>query len=379
MPNPEHEKAQELSAQAEIARSQGDRDTARRLYAQAAELELKGLRGLPADRLRSRGILAVSTAALLFKAALYERVETAIFSFLAGDLEPPYRDQLRELLQVTWEEQVLAQDQKQYNGSEILVALRGGRIGAGTAPADTAVHYLNGVNLLAFRVAELDAGLELRRHGPPPREIQAAFEIRATQPTSGSYRFSIRFVEPVQRDLFADARPIKIPDAQRVSSIVKQVFRAITRNDPAAITEAVAREDYRLALVRLARNVFPVGDALTEVEIRTASDSPTEAVYLRPEQRKHASDAIRKLSPLPREPESEQETIVGTLRALDLDHTWLEIRSESGEPCRVRTGPNELDDVIGPMVNRKVSARVQHVSARRGTERRVVDIEMIED
>jgi hypothetical protein len=379
MPNTDHDHAQHLSAQAELAHGEGDRATARRLYEQAADHELKALHALPADKARSRGILSVSHAALLFKAALYDRAETAICGLLADHLDLSHREQLKELLQATWEEQLLAQEQMRSSGAEILIALRGGRIGSGTAPADTAVHYLNGINFLAFRVAELEAGLDLRRQGPPPREIRSAFEARATQPVGGSYRFAIRFVEPIQRSLFPETAQVRTPDPQRVSKIVKQVFRAIERNNPATLDEAVQREDYRLALVRLARNVIPAGDALAELEVRTAGDSPTEAVYLRPEQRRYASEEIRRLSPVSQETESEPVTIVGTLRALNLDRAWLEIRSETGEPVRVKTGPNELDDVIGPMVNRRVSARVQQYGRARRLERRVLDIELVED
>jgi len=201
LPNPEHQIAQELSARAELASLGGMRREAQDLYAQAADQELAALRLLPPDKPRSRGILAVSSAALLFKAGLYDRAETAICELLADDLASPYRIQLRELLQVAWEEQMLAQERMHFSGSEILVALRGGKIGVGTAPADLAVRYLNAVNLLAFRAAELDAGLELRQHGPPAQEIQEALQARATQPLAGSYRFSIRFVETTQANL----------------------------------------------------------------------------------------------------------------------------------------------------------------------------------
>ena len=110
MPNPEHQKAQELSARAELARLGGQPEEARDLYARAADLELAGLHRLPLDKPRSRGILAVSYAALLFKAGLYDRAESAICELLSGDFELLYRRQLRELLQVTWEELGLQPD-----------------------------------------------------------------------------------------------------------------------------------------------------------------------------------------------------------------------------------------------------------------------------
>lgn len=105
MPNDAHNQAQELSIAAELALRAGDRPKAHRLYSEAAELEREAFALLPADKPRSRGILAVSYAALLFKATKYERAEAEIYRLLASDLDPAFRAPLKELLQVSWEEQ----------------------------------------------------------------------------------------------------------------------------------------------------------------------------------------------------------------------------------------------------------------------------------
>src|SRR5262245_32542744 len=93
-----HDQAQELSARAELARRTGDRATARRLFREAADLEGAALQALPSDRRRSRGILAVSYVALLFKSADYDRAESEICTLIAGGFEARHHEQLRELL-----------------------------------------------------------------------------------------------------------------------------------------------------------------------------------------------------------------------------------------------------------------------------------------
>ena len=107
MPNQAHNQAQELSIAAELAIRAGDRLKAHHLYSQAADLEHEAFAQLPADRQRSRGLLAVSYAALLFKATKYERAEAEIYRLLASDLDPAFRAPLKELLQVSWEKQEL--------------------------------------------------------------------------------------------------------------------------------------------------------------------------------------------------------------------------------------------------------------------------------
>lgn len=110
MASSEHDQAQELSVRAELACRAGDRATARELFRQAANLEGAALRLVPSDKRRTKGILAVSYAALLFKAADYDRTESEICALLASSLEPYHHEQLRELLQVTCEEQQLARE-----------------------------------------------------------------------------------------------------------------------------------------------------------------------------------------------------------------------------------------------------------------------------
>jgi len=374
MPNPEHQQAQELAASAELAKARGDSEAAHSLYARAADLELEGFRQLSQNEPRSRGILAVSYAALLFKARLYDRAEVAICGLLADPGIPPeFRDELRDLLQVTWEERLLESARLRDSGAEITVALRGGTIGAGTAPAEVAAHYLNGFNLLFSRIAEHEMGHPLRRQGPPPPAVQKLFQARATQASAGSYRFSLKLLEPVLEE------GSRGPDAHRVSRLTLEVLRAVAHNDQAALTDAVPAGSYRLALARLIRNIVPAGDALAEVEIRTESDGPLEAVRLVPEDRLTVNEAIRALRSLPEQAEAREETIAGTLRAVHLDQHWIRIVPEEGPPVEVITTPEDLDDVIGPLVNRKIVARMSRGGRSERGRPQLLDLELLED
>lgn len=380
MPNKEHLVAQELAASAELARARGNIENARSLYAQAADLELAGLNLLLPDKPRSRGILAVSYASLLFKAELYDRAESALCRSLADEEIPtPFKDQLRELLQITWEERLLQSERLRYSGAEIMIALRGGKIGAGTAPADIAVRYLNGFNLLSYRAAECDAGFPLRRKGLPPVDIQEFFQARATQPAQGSYRFSLKLLEPAQQELFGDITERRQPDAHRVSNIVMEVLRAVAKNDPDALAGAIPNLEYRLALARLARNIIPMGEALDEVEVRTEKDRPMEAIRLVPGVRKNVNEAIRELAQPDDQEGSHEETVIGILRAVHLDRHWIRIVPDEGQPIQVATSSEDLDDVIGPMMNRKVVARISRRGRFERSRPKLLDLELQED
>lgn len=372
MPKPEHQQAQALAASAELAKARGDSEAARSLYARAADLELEGFRRLSQNEPRSRGILAVSYAALLFKAGLYDRAEVAICGLLADTgISPAFRDELRELLQVTWEEKLLESEKLKDCGAEITVALRGGTIGAGTAPAEIAAHYLNGFHLLFSRIAEHEMGYPLRRQGPPPPAVQNLFQARATQAAAGSYRFSLKLLEPVLHE------GSQGKDARRVSRLTLEVLQAVTHNDQAALAEAVPDGSYRLALARLIRNIVPAGDALAEVEIRTESDGPLEAVRLVPDDRWTVNETIRTLRSLPERLEAFEETIAGTLRAVHLDQHWIRIVPDEGPPVEAITASEDLESVIGPMVNRKVVARIARGGRSERGRPQLVDLELL--
>ncbi|HYU34191.1 MAG TPA: hypothetical protein VEW48_18715 [Thermoanaerobaculia bacterium] len=374
MPNPEHQQAQDLAASAELAMARGDSETARNLYARAADLELEGFRQLSRNEPRSRGILAVSYAALLFKAKLYDRAEVAICGLLADPGIPPeFRDELRDLLQVTWDERLLESERLRDSGAELTVALRGGTIGAGTAPAEVAAHYLSGFNLLFSRIAEHEIGDPLRRQGPSPPAIQNLFHARATQASAGSYRFTLKILEPVLEEGQQGS------DAHRVSRRALEVLQAVAHNDQAALAEAVPDGSYRLALARLIRNVVPAGDALAEVEVRTENDGPLEAVRLVPEDRWTVNETIRALRALPEQSEIREETIAGTLRAVHLDQHWIRVVPNEGPPVEVSTTSEDLGDVIGPMVNRKVVARISRSGRSERSRPQLLDLELLED
>jgi len=70
----EHQKAQELAAEAATAVKAGRHARAVELYDRAAGFEARALARVPRDKPRTRGILGVSLAALHYKAGQYEEV-----------------------------------------------------------------------------------------------------------------------------------------------------------------------------------------------------------------------------------------------------------------------------------------------------------------
>lgn len=94
-----HRRAERLMHEAERKAARGLARESRGLYREAAAAEARTVTHVPADRHRTRGILAVSAVALFCKAHAFDEAIAHAREYLADDALPPFaRDQLRELL-----------------------------------------------------------------------------------------------------------------------------------------------------------------------------------------------------------------------------------------------------------------------------------------
>jgi len=348
-----HDRAQKLAAQAMLMAAQGDdRAAALRLYAEAAALEREAFLQVPADKARTRGILAVSFVSMLYKARELKQAESALYGLLAQDtFTAPARAQLRELLEVVWDEQAIAENGRQYADDDLVVALRGGEIGAGTAPLDLVLQKGDGFRSLLTRAAEWLGGYDFRARGRPPAEITDALQLRALQPAPGSYLLTVRLTEPIQASLFEDEAPPAVQSAA-VSSSVMQMMRLLSTGTEEEVAELVPQENYRVAFTRLIRNIVPSKKDAEEVEVRRMSGGETaEKVCLMRGTRTRINDILRAKGD---DEDTTAAELRGVLRALHLDKNWVEIALPDGEHQRCETPPETLDEVVGPMVNRSV-------------------------
>jgi hypothetical protein len=184
-----HSMAEQLAAEGEIANRNGNWQRARSAYATAGEYELQAFDATAPDKARTRGILAVSAASLLYKGGAWDRAEQFIFLRLGEKgLASHLLRQLRELLEVVWDERTLAEEQHaHYAGDGLVIAMRGGLVGFGTAPLDQFLHTFDGMRSLFYRVTEWVAGLPFRKRGLPREQIREVLKARTTQPVPGSY------------------------------------------------------------------------------------------------------------------------------------------------------------------------------------------------
>lgn len=346
--NDDHTAAQELSARAAALLARGQVQDAARLFAEAAEHEAVALASVPLDKTKTRSVLSVSVASLLYKSAQLDQAERVVFRFLAsGDLDAWADAQLRELLQVVADERLLINAlARRYSGESITISLRGGEIGVGTGPLDLILDKASGFRSLLYRMAEWVGRYPLRHHGPPPRILQDLVEARATEPAAGSYNLEIRLTEPVQSHLF---EPPRVSPAE-LSERLFNFLECLTTGDVRDLEESIPEPDYRKALLQLTRNIVPSGKRVREIGIYRKKRDGLQFVYLTDALPARIREAIPRQELLT----EEQTSYSGILRAVHLDRHWLALTLENGMHLTCDTVPEMLDDVVGPMVNKQV-------------------------
>lgn len=94
-----YEQAQRWTVQAEEALRCQDRETAYRLFREAARIQQEYVRQLPEDRRRSRSVYGLSAAILYYRGNDLEEAARLAHQLLgSGPLEPRAEEQLEELL-----------------------------------------------------------------------------------------------------------------------------------------------------------------------------------------------------------------------------------------------------------------------------------------
>lgn len=348
-------------------RRRGLYDNAELQFALAASHEQRALELVDSSKERTVSILAVSAVALWYKAREYQSAERLAVSALASmRLAGFARKQLQELLQAIWTEASMRDAGISLLPGQVTVSVSGGEVVVGAAPLDLIVEKVQTIQAMFYRTVEFLKGVEFRTRGAPRPEIQNACRPWIFQAAPGSYQFSVALREPEQPSLLEDD-----VNPREVAAHFLKIVRASAAGEGAALEEAVPEPKYRSTFLKLARNLVPNGRVFSKLEIRAVGEEATATFT--PDSRVMINETLRPMSAQLLVGPDRNETVSGVLRAVHLDQGWIEI-VQGTEALRIRTAGNAVDDVIGPMVNKKVAVRVE----RYRRQLRFIDIEVEE-
>src|SRR3990172_1646319 len=350
-----HQLAERLAAQADLL-PLGEESLRADLFSQAADLEAKALETVaPEAHPRTYSIVATSSASLYFKASRLREAERIATSALQQDALTGYaREQLEELLNEIWNARRL----ERISGADsvsatIQIALRGEAIGYGIAPVGVVMDKISGVEKVVYRLVEFLGNRRFRTRGPVPREVRAAVQALISQPQPGSYRFDVRLQAPAKLALPGIGYPSPNEVADKFMALVTSISEG---TEPSRLRNEISSDQYRGVLVRLVRNIVPDGTDVEEIEFRHARAGERKYGVLRGASREGISTYItQELLSVSAASGGSSGSLEGVLRALDLDGKWIEL-SVGSRHVRCDVSGLLLDDVVGPMVNRKVIA-----------------------
>lgn len=370
-----HSESERYAADAELAFRSGDSGRGVELCRKAAEAETRALDALTDDKPRTAGVTSVSAVALWYKAREYATAQKLAHRRLGGERLPDFAvDQLHQLLQLIWTAEAAQRAGVSFLPGDLVVSVKGGEVVHGGAPLDLIVRKVEEVQAIYYRAVEMLLNLPLRRRGAPSADVQDLFRPWLFQAPAGSYQFAVRVQEPPQRELFPDARPT----VEKVTSAFLAIVNAASIDPITELPQVVPDPQYRAAFLKLARNLAPTGKRFQQLDIRDASVPVARAVSFGPGSREAINAALRKEQPpRPSAALGAIERLTGVLRALHLDQDWLELATDQpdGRHVRIEDAGEILDDVVGPMVNRRVI-----VTAERGRHNRLSfrDVELEE-
>ncbi len=231
---------------------------------------------------------------------------------------------------------------------------------------DILLSKVQGIQSFVVRVAELLSELPLRLQGPPTQSIGDSYRPWLFQSPPGSYQFSVAIESPRQGDMF----PVSNVSGTHVTEKFLNILRSACETPEIGLADVVGDEGYRRTFLKLTRNLAPTGKTIEEIAITgTRSDRP---VLMSSNSRKELGAALRKLESS--FDANEEVAVNGVLRALDLDRDWLDV-GDGVQSTRIYGVAEAVDDVIGPMVNQRVSVRARQVSKQRLS---FIDIELDE-
>ncbi len=369
-----HRRSEELAARAHEHARRGEKSQAEAFFLEAAEAEQAAVELVDEGKPRTLGITAVSAVSLWYKAKAFERAAALAHQCLARTvITGAAREQLDDLLLTLYNERDKQRMSGQFLPGSVTVAVKGGDVLRGAAPLELIVERVKTLQAIFVRVIEWQAKKPLRRRGGPTRDISSAFEPWLIQEAPGSFQFSVAVKVNGQLDMFS---PDQLEAADIGRKFLDVVTTIATDGTGDASKELVPEDDYRGTFRKLIRNLTPTGGSFESMVISSKERSdtvvalddttrPLLANVLKAEQAK--ADTAAGEAPI---------ELCGVLRALDLDKDWLKVEIEDGTQVEVRQLSQAVDDVIGPMVNKKVAVRA--IKTQRG-ELRFTDIELAED
>jgi hypothetical protein len=347
-----HRKAESLMAAGDRHTSRGEFALAASAYAEAGRQEAEAFELIPVDRIKTRGMIAISALGLLRKGSMIEEAIRLAHYYLSLHDLPQFAtvnieallDEMRTLLARRNAGWTPAPDHFEW-------VLNGPSVGHGSARLAVASSTMDHIGRFGARVVEFIRDEPVRTRGQVSAAIQKLFDMTVTQPTAGSFTFGIRFSVPTEQlPMFPDTEPL---EPSVVGATFSEIIDAIQAEGPEALESRVPSAGYRDAFLRILRALAPDGKNVRRVEIRHHwADGDSNVTVLSSTTRRVITGRLAVNRPVA----GPTRTIEGVLREVDLDKNSIQV-SVLGQSSRQRCQIGEgivLVDVAEALLDQRV-------------------------
>lgn len=348
------QQSEALAFEAERAWKAGDKAQALDLFAKAADLEYQVAREVPGDQARVRGVLAISAVALWVDARRYEDAARSACEFLARPemLTEQARSDLQVLLERAFREKALAQSISHLTDAVPLeVKLAGGLVQSGIAPAALIRERQEVVTALVVRAAEWRMRRPFRKAGAA-RQITDRIRFFEAPAAASSYGIRL-FVASGGPSAPAGMEAESIDPEQAVAEFL--AIAAAAQEGPEALRRLVDQEAYLKTFMVGFRDMAPDGATIGTVTFSSPSwRSTVPPLAFAPTHRQRLTAGL--LARLGAEETEETVEIEGMLKEVNLRarRPYIGVETADGDVSRFLIKRGQLDDTIGPKLNRRV-------------------------
>lgn len=347
--DPRGQQSETLAFAAERAWRAGDQVRAWSLFAEAADLEYQVARDVPGDQPRVRGVLAISAVALWIDARRHDDAVRTACEFLARPelLTEQARSDLQLLLERAFREKALAKTlDNLIDAVPLEVKLDGGLVQVGIAPAALIRERQEVVTALVVRAAEWRMRSPFRKAGAA-RQVTGRIQFFEAPAAAASYGIRL-FVVSSGPATLPGIKAASIGPADAVEEFL--AIAAAAQQGPEALRKHVDQEAYWKTFMVGFRDMAPDGDTVGTVTFSSPSWRSTVApLAFKPTHRRQLTTGL-----LAQFCADERVETEGMLKEVNLRARRLGVETADGDLVHFRIKRGELDDTIGPKLNRRV-------------------------
>ena len=208
-----------------------------------------------------------------------------------------------------------------------------------------------------YRTTEFLLDQPLRGRSEPISLVKNNCDPWLFQEPAGSYQFAVRVRKPsIQLPIPGLVEAEAELRIEQITQKFLEIIRATTEDPEGELSEIVQKEDYRKKFMKLTRELTPPtnGKSFSQLTIKSSDEIEPRPILLLPDTRQTINKALKKTEVMtPETSEDKRIQLTGTLRGLQLDSDWIEV-SINGKNEKILDAKEDIDDLIGPMVNRRV-------------------------